>query len=129
MNNISEIGMGSDAYLAGHRDDGTDFVAENFYVSATATDGKRWRHFLTLKGCKVEQDEEGYDYFIDIRPAAIQTIEDLVFTIKKELAAGGNLNPAYWYEVQAAYGSEAYINGGWEQDQIQREKEEEGIFN
>ena len=43
--------------------------------------------------------------------------------VAAHLAAEGKLNLQHWFDVDPRYGSDAYIKGGYEQQQVWREKE------
>jgi hypothetical protein len=121
--NKFEASVVSDLYLAGRQEDGVPFHAECFRVQVEAEDGRRWVHSLTLKGCRVEQDEEeGWLSFVDIRDEVRPKMERLAAKVNAHLAKGGKLDKRLWDERSPAYGSEAYINGGAELETIMWEK-------
>lgn len=96
----------SDLYNAGYREDGTPFIAEQYYVVATDETGRRWRHNTTFNGCRVCQcDEEGSNIFTDIRTGAVVRATCL---LERILAANGVIDLEHWSETYPEYGSLAY---------------------
>jgi hypothetical protein len=100
-----EFGIVSDLYTAGMCDDGTPFIAEQFYILATDETGRRWRHNAIFNGCRVMSGEDGC-MFIDIRTNAVVRATQLLMRIE---AAGGVIDMQYWDETYPEYGSDAYM--------------------
>ena len=116
-----DVEYSSDLKQYGVQDDGHPFIGELFFVTITAPDGRRWVFNASYPGVKVEHDEEGLPHFMDIRPHARAQCEGLVRRIK----AHGKIDLQYWKEDRPAYGSEAYIRGGWSQEEAMLERIEE----
>ena len=107
--------VGYDLYIAGYTEDGYPYTAERYFVAATDDNGNRWIHSSQHDGCRVEQDEEGMDRFIDIRDEAKAHCERLVARIN---AVGGVINLDHWTETRPEYGSIAYQQYGQHADYI-----------
>ena len=111
--------VGSDLYNAGYTEDGTSFIAERYFISATDDNGNRWVHRAQFNGCNVEVDDEGMNRFFDIRTEAGARCERLLARIE---AAGGAVNLDHWEEARPEYGSVAYQQYGqyndWMDEQI-----------
>jgi hypothetical protein len=103
-----EFGIASDLYTAGARDDGTPFIAEQYYILATDETGRRWRHYAMFNGCHVMRCylDMGEDAFTDIRTSAQVRAQILLDRI---IAAGGVIAMQYWDETFPEYGSDAYM--------------------
>lgn len=112
--------VNSDLYVAGRTEDGFDFTAEVYFVTATDARGNRWRHGTVFPGCRVARDDEGYDHFADIREGAMAEAKRLVSRIE---AAGGKINPQHWREDCPVYGSAAYIEYGAQDDWMEEQRE------
>jgi len=105
----------SDLYQAGHTFDGVPFIAEEYYVVVENDAGRRFRHQAIFKGAEsMICDETGEQHFSDLRTEASAKAERLEARINAALLAGIALNSAFWYEVEPAYGSDAYIKQGTE---------------
>lgn len=112
--------IGSDLYVAGRTEDGFDYTAEVYFITATNARGDRWRHGSCFPGCAPEQDEEGYTHFGDIREIARKEAE----TLLARMVSRGTINLAHWREDSPVYGSSAYVAYGqyddWEAEQRER---------
>jgi hypothetical protein len=106
---VVSVEVGSDLYVAGRSDDGTDYTAEVYLVIVEFADGQRWAHSRTFPGCNVEQDEEGYSHFGDIRVAAEADASRLADRVRAALTAGRVLNDAHWNDYYPVYGSRPYL--------------------
>jgi hypothetical protein len=122
MNYILEVV--SDLYVAGRTEDGEDYTAAMYYVTATANDGTRYRHENTFPGCSVERDcdDDGYPItcYMDIREFAVEEAERLI----AEIEAAGELDMDVWTQTYSVYGSAAYVRNGEEEEQAMRERAE-----
>ena len=105
----------SDLYQAGLRDDGHPFIAERFYVIAEDAAGRRICHEAAFYGAEeVYCEESGESYFADVRAEASAKAERLAAKVNAALAAGVALDRSRWFDVDPAYGSEAYHAEGIE---------------
>jgi len=115
--------MVSDLYEAGLACDGHPFIAEKYYVLIENAAGRRFRHEKTFPGVKVEECEEtGEVCFADIRETAKAIVEDLANKVNAVLTSGKTLTALCWFEVDPAYGSDAYIDQGTEAQRLFAEK-------
>jgi len=99
-------------------EDGDVVVVEDFNVIARDATGRQWVHEVTFAG-RVGETEEGFGYGVDGDEAAAQRLADRV---NAHLAHEGTLDARRWTEIEAAYGSEAYVNGGGEEALIAWER-------
>lgn len=107
--------VASDLYQAGISCDGHPFIAEKYYVLVENAAGRRFRHNKSFAGVEVIQCEEtGETGFQDLRNEVMATVEDLAAKVNATLAAGKPLTAACWFEVDPAYGSDAYVSQGTE---------------
>lgn len=107
--------VASDLYQAGISCDGHPFIAEKYYVLVENAAGRRFRHNKSFAGVEVIQCEEtGETGFQDLRNKVMATVEDLAAKVNATLAAGKPLTAACWFEVDPAYGSDAYVSQGTE---------------
>jgi len=107
--------VASDLYQAGISCDGHPFIAEKYYVLVENAAGRRFRHNKSFAGVEVIQCEEtGETGFKDLRNEVMATVEDLAAKVNATLAAGKPLTAACWFEVDPAYGSDAYVSQGTE---------------
>ncbi len=122
MRNASNVSfeIASDLYVAGRTEDGQDYTAEVYFITATNARGDRWRHETTFPGCARENDEEGYTHFADIRAQAMEKAKTLI----ARMEARGTINLQHWSEDRPVYGSNAYVAYGasddWEEEQRER---------
>ncbi len=122
MRNASNVSfeIASDLYVAGRTEDGQDYTAEVYFITATNARGDRWRHETTFPGCAPENDEEGYTHFADIRAQAMEQVKALL----ARMEARGTINLQHWREDRPVYGSNAYVAYGqsddWEEEQRER---------
>jgi hypothetical protein len=120
-----EFDVASDLYVAGKTEDGEDYTAEVYYVTATAEDGTRYRHKLSFAGCSVERDtdDDGFpvNFFMDIREFAMEEANRIIARI---VAAGGVIDLLQWWPMDSVYGSAAYVRNDEEGDQAARERNE-----
>lgn len=117
----AEINVISDLYVAGYKCDGWPFHAERFYVMLELADGTRYAHNNLFLGCQVEHDEEGYPTFLDTRLEACAKAEKLAQRVRE----AGVINPAYWREIDPAYGSTAYQANGTEYERAMQDRNAE----
>lgn len=81
------------------------------FVLAETPDGSRWvfhRHM---------------DNYIEANVA--ERLNSFVAHVQRAIDAGKKLEPALWQETRPGYGSDAYINGGWSQQDCYEERMEE----
>jgi len=123
MNATYEAYVASDLYQAGIACDGHPFIAEKYYVLIENAAGRRFRHEKSFAGAEVVKCEEtGETGFADIREAAKTIVEDLAAKINAALASGKALTASCWFEVDPAYGSDAYIDQGTESKRFFEER-------
>jgi hypothetical protein len=70
----------------------------------------------------VECEETGEVNFADIRETAKTIVEDLAAKVNATLASGKALTASCWFEVDPAYGSDAYIDQGTESKRFFEER-------
>ena len=58
---------------------------------------------------------------------AAETLLARVHAAQKAGTWMGSWKNENWYEIQASYGSEAYIRGGWEREAVNQERKEAGL--
>ena len=115
----------SDLYQAGTACDGHPFIAEKYYVLIENAAGRRFRHRKSFAGVEVVQCEEtGKTNFADIRQDVVATVEELAARVNVALSLGKALTTSCWFEVDPAYGSDAYIDQGTEAKRLFAEKAE-----
>ena len=113
----------SDLYEAGIACDGRPFIAEKYYVLIENAAGRRFRHEKSFAGVEVvECEETGEVNFADIRQDAVAIVEELAAKVNVVLALGKPLTASCWFEVDPAYGSDAYIDQGTESKRFFEEK-------
>lgn len=75
-------------------------------------DGSRFAHPTNFQAFDVICDERtDYETLVVARPEAQAEADAALGQIARE----GRIDLAQWTEIQPAYGSEAYVTGGWEQ--------------
>jgi hypothetical protein len=111
VNNVS-FEIGSDLYVAGRTEDGADYTAEVYFITATNARGDRWRHASSFPGCNPVRDDEGYTHFADIRAEAQKEAN----TLMARMQARGAINLQHWREDRPVYGSSAYVAYGQADD-------------
>lgn len=104
---------------SGRTEDGDYVVVEDFNVIVRAADGRQWKHQVTFAG-RTGYNEDGFAYGVNGDEAAA---ERLAARVERHLAAEGSLDERCWIEIEAAYGSDAYVAGGGEQALIEWERE------
>lgn len=115
----------SDLYEAGIASDGHPFIAEKYYVLIENAAGRRFRHEKSFAGVDVvECEETGEVNFADIRQDVVAIVEALAEKVNVTLALGKALTASCWFEVDPAYGSDAYIDQGTEAKRLFAEKAE-----
>ena len=115
----------SDLYEAGIACDGHPFIAEKYYVLIENAAGRRFRHEKSFAGVDVvECEETGETGFADIRQDVVAIVEELAAKVNAALASGKALTASCWFEVDPAYGSDAYIDQGTEAKRLFAEKAE-----
>lgn len=123
------VDVREDLYNAGVRCDGHVFHAPLYYVTAEAPNGRRWAHNRVFKGARREVSEEtGDPEFIDLRESSQHAAEVLAARVEAWLKSGGRLDPAYWREIDPAYGSQAYQDLDTMHFFKEREKAEDGLL-
>jgi len=123
MNATYEAYVASDLYEAGRACDGHPFIAEKYYVLIENATGRRFRHEKSFAGAEVvECEETGEVNFADIRETAKAIVEDLAAKVNAALASGKALTSSCWFEVDPAYGSDAYIDQGTESKRFFEER-------
>lgn len=125
MNKIEHIEVASELYRAGRTEDGEDYIAEIYLVTVEFAGGEVYAHKVSFPGCKVEQDEEGYDHFGDIRPQQEARAQSLCDRVQRHIAAGGSLDMSHWSFWRTVYGSRAYLTEVAEMTPAQRAGEED----
>ena len=113
----------SDLYVAGRTEDGQDYTAEVYFITATNARGDRWRHASCFPGCAPEQDDDGYMHFADIRATAKEQADALM----ARMVARGKINLDDWREDRPVYGSSAYVAYGQADDWEEEERERHGM--
>lgn len=124
IQNIVDVGYGSDLYLAGRADDGMPYHAEMYYVYVECKNGERYCHTTVFRGCTVHVDEEGYNHFQDVRETAKADAQRLADRVQAALQAGKTLNMAYWVAIDPCYGSDVYVDQGIELQRVMKERAE-----
>lgn len=105
----------SELYSAGVRDDGREFIGEQYFVVVENEAGRRFRHQSTFLGAKqIVCPETGESGFVDLRGEASAKAERLAERVNDALAAGQRLDFERWFEVEPAYGSDEYVAQGVE---------------
>lgn len=122
---LIQVDVVSELYKAGRTEDGEDYIAEYYFVAAEFSDGEVYAHKTSFLGCKVEQDEEGYDHFGDIRPESEARAKALCARVQAHVAAGGKLDMDQWRFWRTVYGSGAYLAEVAEMTPRQRAGEED----
>ena len=123
MNATYEAYVASDLYEAGRACDGHPFIAEKYYVLIENAAGRRFRHEKSFAGAEVvECEETGEVNFADIRETAKAIVEELAAKVNAALASGKALTSSCWFEVDPAYGSDAYIDQGTESKRFFEER-------
>lgn len=123
MNTTYTAYVASDLYQAGFSCDGQPFIAEKYYVLIENAAGRRFRHEKSFAGVEViECEETGETGFADIRKTAKAIVEDLAAKVNAALASGKALTASCWFEVDPAYGSDAYIDQGTESKRFFEER-------
>jgi hypothetical protein len=101
----------SDVYVAGIRyDDGQPHHALQFYVVIEFKDGYRLRHERNFKGCVEYTNEDDEPSFRNVQ----QQAEASAAHLAQRIVQFGKINTDHWYEIDPAYGSEAYDASGTE---------------
>ena len=105
-----------------------DLEGSVHYVVASAPDGRRFAHFasaFTINGWAIDPtdvDEEGLTtWTVDSNGMTVERLEGLAAHLNTHRPT---LDPDRWTEIQAVYGSDAYVRDGWEQVAIDIEREE-----
>jgi hypothetical protein len=113
----------SDLFNAGYACDGHPFIAKCFYVLMEDAAGRRFRHNATFNGTKqVVCEETGDAYFPDLREEAFAKAERLSNRVNAALQSSNSIDFACWFEVDPAYGSDAYYYQGTELKRVFEEK-------
>lgn len=80
------------------------------YIIADAPDGSRWVFDRTLTK-RIESD-------------VFARLDTLVAHMQRAVDNGRKLDPQHWIESRPCYGSEAYVNGGWAEEDYLLERQE-----
>lgn len=78
------------------------------YVIAEAPDGSRWV-FNRSMTCRWESE-------------IVDRLSSFVKHVQFKLDGGRKLDPQYWAPTRPGYGSDAYANGGWSQEDAMLER-------
>lgn len=105
----------TDLYLAGRTEDGQEYHAESYYVTATDDEGYVFAHDQVFHGCRTGKDDEGWPWFEDVREEAKAGATRLLERIR---AAGVDKvdGREHWTLQRASYGSKAYEDWGQHHD-------------
>ena len=123
MNTTYTAYVASDLYEAGISCDGRPFIAEKYYVVIENAAGRRFQHEKSFAGVEVIECEDTYETnFADIREEAKSIVETLAAKVNAVLASGKTLTTSCWFEIDPAYGSDAYYYQGTELKRIFEEK-------
>lgn len=99
-----EISEDERHFFCGRDEEGAGILRIVHRVIATGADGSRWEH------------DASFD-----RPQQAAALAD---RISASLRSGGALNLAgHWRQIDPVYGSRAYIDGGYEREAMDRERE------
>ena len=117
-----EIEAVSDLVDLGLDDCGSPLVGECWVVRATDANGSRWElsAFGPVSHRVVVDSDGGRGLVATDAAARAKAMADRV-------RAAEAIDLRYWIEVQPAYGSPAYVVGGWEAMIRAAEREEEGF--
>ena len=108
-----DIQIGSELYVAGLTEDGTEYHAERYFIIAEDNEGNRWTHTTRFAGCRVEWDDEvGANLFIDTRPEA----HNRAVTLWQRIAKAREIDLQHWSLARPVYGSVAYQRYGIDDD-------------
>lgn len=107
IKSTTEVVVRSDLYLAGYQEDGTEFLAENYYVQLAFEDGSSLTHSSIFNGAEVEVSPDGFNFFADVRSEASAAAEHLAQRIRN--AGEINLDSQRWSAGPAAYSTDAYL--------------------
>lgn len=101
------------------------------FIVGEAPDGQRFAHSVpvfTMNGYTIngnpahdEEDECLTTFTVDSNGMTIERLERLAAYLNSHQPS---LDPTYWTEIQACYGSEAYVRDGWEAEAVAIEREE-----
>jgi hypothetical protein len=84
-------------------------------VVAEAPDGSRWVFDRTITA-------RSHDY-------VVPRLEAFAEHVMKTMKEGRKLDPSHWQETRPAYGSKAYVDGNWqEQDYVEERFTEQGYY-
>lgn len=124
-----ELEVRDDLFGIQHPEDGSEYTASVFYITATAADGRRFAHDHRFHSAEAfsgyESDGEWYAGISSFREEALAKAEALLARMMAAQATGRWTSPVdreHWYEIDPVYGSEAYI--GAEPELVAREKAE-----
>ena len=123
MNTTYTAYVASDLYEAGISCDGHPFIAEKYFVVIEDAAGRRFHHEKSFAGAEVvECEETGEVNFADIRQDVVAIVEELAAKVNIALALGKALTASCWFEVDPAYGSDAYVDQGTESKRVFADK-------
>lgn len=122
-----DFDVASDLYDTGARnEDGEKIVGEVFYVIATDSAGRRFVHnhsFLSLQRRATTDAERNDPYAPEFTFDVDRDAGAKAQALRDRIAAAEWIDSRYWAEGRPAYGSDAYVRGGWERELIEWEKE------
>lgn len=84
------------------------------YVIAEAEDGSRWVFNRTMTSY--------------LEAEVMDRLSTFVAHVQKKIDAGRKLDPQFWQSTRPGYGSEAYANGGWSQEDAAAERAADATF-
>jgi hypothetical protein len=102
----------SELYQAGRDEDGQPYTAEVYLVCLEFKSGEVYAHNEHFKGCnpqEVDDGEEVFTYFEDIREQAKARADKLQARVQACLDKGGKPDPQFWHFHRTIYGSGAYL--------------------
>lgn len=119
-----QIAVVSDLHQYGRRfDDGQPVIGERFFIQYEDDRGYRWRHYTYFDGVEVTgHDCEEGPYFVDIKRKA----EERAYRLHSRIEFARQINLEYWTSERPAYGSPAWIESHQDEEEILRERMEDG---
>ena len=141
---VMRFGVKTDLVVVGHNPELADvsnprgeMVGLGHYIVAECSDGRRFAHsaccYTIGGGDEIvaanyddnpvdDYEDYHYDSFsVDSGTVTVTGLEDLANYLNTKQP---KLNPMRWTEIQACYGSNAYVRDNWEDIAIERERED-----